>query len=339
MDWDKGFSAAYYMTIVDPDTWKDRKRIEIVSGTINRTTTDLRESSDIECRDFEEGYENWIRIWLDARQVGESAHLPLFTGLASSPGKTIDGMRTENRIQCYSVLKPAADILLPRGWYAARDFISGNVIVKLLKVCKAPIEVKYETPRLSSYIIAEEGETNLTMANKILEAIGGRLRIRGDGTIEICQKAEEPSATFSSLAADCIEPRIEVEQDLFDCPNVLRAVSGNESIEIKDEDSDSPLSTANRKREVWKEETDITLYEGETLQAFAKRRLKELQRTSMTASYSRRFHPDVLPGDIIRINYPAQNLVGDFCVNSQTITLGHGAKTSEESSQVRNYNW
>ena len=334
MNWDKGFSAAYYMTIVDTDTWRDKKRIEITGGSINRTTTDLRESADIECRNFEDGYENWIRIYLDARQVGESAHLPLFTGLASSPGKTIDGMRIENRIQCYSVLKPASDILLPRGWYAARDFISGNVIAKLLKVCKAPIEVKYETPRLSSYIIAEEGESNLTMVNKILEVIGGRLRIRGDGTIEICPEAEEPSAVFGSLKADCIEPKIEVEQDLFDCPNVFRAVSGTTTVEIRDEDPDSPLSTTSRRREVWKEESNITLYEGETLQAFAKRRLKELQRVSMSASYDRRYHPDVLPGDIVRINYPAQKLVGDFCVQSQKLTLGHGVKTSEEVVQV-----
>lgn len=334
MDWDKGFSASYYATIVDPDTWQDQKRIEITGGSINRTLTDLRESADIDCKNYEEGYENWIRIYLDARQAGGSAHLPLFTGIASSPGKTINGRRVENRIQCYSVLKPAADVLLPKGWYAARDFFAGDVIAKLLKVCKAPVEVKTSALRLSTYIIAEQGETNLTMSGKILDVMGWRLRILGDGTIQICEEAAEPLTTFSALKADCIEPKISVEHDLFDCPNVFRAISGNESAEARDDDPDSPLSTASRRREVWKEDTSVTLYEGETLTAYAKRRLAELQRVSMTASYDRRYHPDILPGDMIGLNYPAQKLVGNFCVNSQKITLGHGAKTSEEVVQA-----
>lgn len=338
MDWNRGYSAAYYMTIVDPDTWRDTRRIKLNGGSINRMTTDLRESADIDCEPLDEGYENWIRIWLDARQADDSVHLPIFTGLASSPGKIINGMRIESKLQCYSVLKPASDILLPRGWYAARDFKAGDMITKLLRSCKAPVDVQGETPRLSSYIIAEENETNLTMTNKILDAIGWRLRIEGDGTIQICPEAEEPSATFGTLRADCIEPRISVEKDLFECPNVFRAASGNNSVEVRDEDPDSALSTSSRKREVWKEESNITLFEGETLQSYAKRRLRELQRVSMTASYDRRYHPDVLPGDIVRINYPAQNLVGDFCVNSQKITLGHGVKTSEEVAQIRSQN-
>ena len=141
MDWNRGYSAAYYMTIVDPDTWRDTRRIKLNGGSINRMTTDLRESADIDCEPLDEGYENWIRIWLDARQADDSVHLPIFTGLASSPGKIINGMRIESKLQCYSVLKPASDILLPRGWYAARDFKAGDMITKLLRSCKAPVDV------------------------------------------------------------------------------------------------------------------------------------------------------------------------------------------------------
>ena len=83
------------------------------------------------------------------------------------------------------MLKPAADILLQKGWYAARAFEATSIIEKLLKPCKAPLQVKCEARRLSDYIIAEQGETNLTMINKILDAMGWRLRILGDGTIEI----------------------------------------------------------------------------------------------------------------------------------------------------------
>ena len=226
MIWSKGFSAAYYACIVDPVTWMDKKRIELTGGMINRTATELRESADIDCVNYEEAYECWIRIYLDARQAGGAAHLPIFTGLASTPKRNIEGMHSESKVQCYSVLQPASDILLPKGWYAARSFEASTVIQKLLKVCRAPVEAKSTPRRLSDYIIAEQGETNLSMVNKILNATGYRLRIKGDGTIEICDEATEPAAVFGAASNDVLETKIAVEHDLFKCPNVIRVISG-----------------------------------------------------------------------------------------------------------------
>ena len=334
MIWNKGFSAAYYAAIVAPSTWMDRKRIELTGGMINRTSKDLRESAAINCVNYEEAYEKWIRIYLDARQAGGSAHLPIFTGLASSPSRNIDGVRTENKVQCYSVLQSASDVLLPKGWYAARGFEVSAVIEKLLKVCRAPVEVKSTPKKLSDYIIAEQNETNLSMVNKILDATGGRLRIRGDGTIEVCDEAAEPAAVFGALSNDVIETKITVEHDLFKCPNVIRVISNDDSIEYRDDDPASPLSTVSRGREVWEEESNATLLEGESIRAYAKRRLKELQMTAQSAQYDRRYFPNVLPSDIVRLNYPAQGLVGEYRIETQKITLGHGAKTSEEVIRI-----
>ena len=47
MDWRKGFSSKYYVTILDRDTWRDLRRIDITGGTIKREDSDLRESADI----------------------------------------------------------------------------------------------------------------------------------------------------------------------------------------------------------------------------------------------------------------------------------------------------
>ena len=119
MDWGKGYSATYYLAQVDPVTWRDIARIEITGGSINREKTGLIESADIDCTGYDDG-ERWIRVYLDARQNGAAEHVPLFTGLATSPEDEIDGTRVENALQCYSVLKPADDVLLLRGWYAPR---------------------------------------------------------------------------------------------------------------------------------------------------------------------------------------------------------------------------
>lgn len=331
MNWAKGYTASYYASIVDPKTWKDVDTIQITGGTINHTETGLRESADIECTDFNHGIEQWIRVWMDVEQAGERKHVPLFTGIASSPDRSIEGSLSQYTLKCYSVLKPASDILLPQGWYAAKGFSGGDVIRKLLKCCNAPVEVEGNSPRLLEYLVAEQGETNLTMIEKILDAIGWRIKISGDGTILVCPKTSKVIATFESLKSDVLKPSVSVEYDMFDCPNVFRATSGSTSVEARDNADDSALSIQNRGREVWKEDTSVTLTDGETLQRYAKRRLKELQGVAMTVSYDRRFNDSVYVGDIVRLNYPAQNLIGKFRITSQKISLVTGTSVAEEA--------
>ena len=330
MNWGKGFTAAYHACIVDPTTWKDAEPFDIMSGSINRTTTGLRQSADVGCIDYSHGSDKWLRIWMDIRQDGDADHVALFTGLTSSPETQINGDLSETTVQCYSVLKPAQDVLLPIGWFAAKGYIGAEIVDQLLSIGPAPVIVEPGSPRLTEHIIAENGESNLSMADKILDAIGWRLRIEGDGTIVICPQAETESAEFSALRFDQIEPKVKVKSDWFDCPNVFRAVSDEDSYTAYDEDPSSMLSIESRGREVWKEETSVKLNDSESLASYANRKLRELQTVSTEISYSRSYNPDVLITDRIRLHYPAQNLSGIFIVVSQTVTLDACATTAEE---------
>ena len=172
------------------------------------------------------------------------------------------------------------------------------------------------------------------MADKVLFAIGWRMRIDGLGMIGLCPKPDDTVAQFNPVDQDVLEPSIEVEYDWYVCPNVLRAVQDDLSAIARDDSPDSPLSTVNRGREVWAEETSCDLNTGESISEYAVRRLKELQKTQLTASYDRRYYPEVLVGDLIRLRYPAQGLDGVFRVLSQTVELAHGAKTSEKVEAV-----
>lgn len=330
MDWSKGFSALYYATIVDPVTWSDLRRIEITGGTISRTESGLMQSADIDCIKFTEGNDKWLRIWLEANQAGEHERLALFAGLTSNPKREIDGNLEENSVQCYSVLKPAQDVYLPRGWFAGEGAIGSEVVESLLSVCKAPVTVAGQSPRLSRHIIAEDGETRLSMTHKVLDAVGWRIVISGNGNITICAKSDDVKIRFTPNLYDVIEPKITVENDWFDCPNVFRAVTDTASAEARDDEEDSKLSTLSRGREVWKEETGVTLSADETVESYASRRLKELQSVSEIISYNRRYHPDILPGDTIELNLPNQKISGRYQITSQKITLGYGARVSEE---------
>ena len=116
MIWKDGFTGSYYITLVDTYSWCDVGRMEITSGTIERTPADLMESADLTMRQLPGNGEAWIRIWLDAEQNG-IVHVPLFTGLTSAPIRDINGRRESFKVECYSVLKPLDDILLDRGYY------------------------------------------------------------------------------------------------------------------------------------------------------------------------------------------------------------------------------
>ena len=337
MDWRRGYSARYYLTIVDPQSWKDGEVIDITDGSIQRTLDNLRESASITCRNYDETREKIIRVWLDTIQEGSVSHTALFTGYSTTPSKSIDGNKETRTLDCYSVLKPADDIYLDRGWYAAAKADGTSVIKSLLSVIGTPIDISEETDKnriLKQAIIAEEGETRLTMVEKILEVIGWRLKLNGLGEISIIPFSKNPVASFDSIENDVLEPSISVTYDWYSCPNVFRAVDGSDFFVYKDENPNSIFSIPGRGREVWAEETSCVLNDGETLKGYAKRRLEELQQISTIISYDRRYDPIVYPTDVVSLDYPAQEIKGSYMVSSQTITLGFNGRTSEEVVRI-----
>lgn len=319
------------MTILDPDSWRDIQRYEIVSGSIDRNLTDsLKEAADITTTEKVESGEAWIRIWLDARQVdGSSNHLPLFTGLLTSPQRELNGVREKYKAECYSVLKPAADKLLDRGWYADTITPGAEIVAKLLGITPAPITISKGSSKLKQEIIAEDGETNLTMADKILNAINWEISIDGLGNINIEPKKESVSGTFGT-ENDILELSITDKKDWYSCPNVLRVIAGDDIAIARNDNPDSPLSTISRKREIWMEDSKDEIKEGEELAEYANRRLKEESNAIRTVSCTRRFQPEIYPGDLIKLHYPKHDLRGIFRIQSQKIELGHGIKTKEE---------
>lgn len=329
MNWASGYTAKYYAYIVEPKTWRETTMLQIVEGSISRSDTGLRDSASITVTQHDDK-ELYVRLYMDTQQSGASAHVPLFTGLTSAPTTDIDGVLETTSLECYSVLKPAEDVLLDRGYYVPADVDAGMIIRQLLAVTPAPVEVGDDTPSLQSSIIAEDGETHLSMVDKLLTAINWRMVVQGDGTIGILPMASDASITFDPLNADTIEPTLSITRDWYACPNVLRAIDDDLYAVARDDSPDSPLSTVNRGREVWVEEIDVNLNSGESIAEYAVRRLAELQQIETTAKYTRRYDPGVLVSDYVRLNYPAQGLQGLYRVTAQTIDMGYGCTTEEE---------
>lgn len=329
MDYTKGFSAVYELVVLDPVTWVETNVAEWTGGNITKdSTSSLIESALIKTSDIGSG-EQWVRIYLQANQEGASDRVPLFTGLTTSPKRIIEGVFEEHELICYSVLKPAEDVLVPRGYFVPAG--SDATFVKtLLSDIYAPIVVEKSSPRLIHSIVAESGESKLSLARKTLEAIGWRIRIEGDGTVHVCGPATVISESFSSLNNDVLEVNVTDTFDWYSAPNVLRVITSTGIAVARDTKASSMFSTVNRGREIWEEETSASLNAGETTAEYAIRRLKELQNVHRTITYNRRFFPDIYCGDIVNLNYMQQDISGNYRVKNQKITLGYNCTVNEE---------
>ena len=337
MLWNEGFTGTYYITTVDPKTWRDIDRMEITGGTVERSTDGLLQSADLDMTELPDSVETWVRIWMDAEQGGVE-HVALFTGLTSVPSRDLDGLRESYKVECYSVLKAVDDILLERGYYVPAEMTAPQAAVKLLSKGVAPVVLADVSryPALRGAIIAEDDETALTMAEKVLEAIGWQIRIDGRGVIYVEPKSDEVVEIFDSEGNDVMELAITDERDWFSCPNVLRCISDDLTAIARDDDPDSPLSTVSRGREVWMQETSVKLGTSESLASYTARKLRELQSPARTATYARRFDPDIEVGNRVRINHPEISIDGVFEVTHQSLELGYGCRTSETAQEVIN---
>lgn len=334
MDWTKGYSASYRVREVDPATWRDRGEMNIISGTVKRTFTGLRNSATLSTLEDLDGVERWVRVYIDVNQNGLRAREAIFTGLAASPKRKAYATRFDRTIDCYSVLKPADDIMLPRGYYILAGTRAGDAIETLLSVIPAPVEVAPNSPRLTSSIVAEDDETHLTMFNKIVEAIGWNVDIAGDGTVNVLPYSATPVMTLNPVDNDVIEVPISITEDWYKAPNVYRAVCDDMEGVARDNDPDSPLSVQNRGREVWQTENNANLSGGETIEQYAERQLRAAQRVRKKLSYDRRYIPDIRVGSVINLHYPKQGIDGLYLVTSQNVKLGYGARTAEDVEEL-----
>jgi hypothetical protein len=217
--------------------------------------------------------------------------------------------------------------MLPRGWFAPKDGSGAAIIADLLGISGAEVETFEGGGTLTGAIVAESGETYLSMAHKVADAIGWQIRIDGRGKIHVEPFPDAVAVRFNN-DNDVIQPSIKDTRDWYSCPNVLRVTYESYAAIARDDDPESPLSTVSRGREIWAEEA-AQLSSSAPLAAYAQQRLKELQRPAREITYTRRFMPDLRPGDIVGINYPKAMIDGEFRIKSQTIELGYGCDTEE----------
>lgn len=331
MDWSKGFMSFFELREVDEDTWFDGDEINMYSCSINKDKdTNLIESAKLYTE--KEIESNYVRLYLLASQAGSSEKVALFTGLVNNSSKTFDGRIVNAYYDAYSVLQPASTVLCPRGYYVKRGS-GADAVRDMLVMLKCPVRISGQSPVIDSDIVADKKETVLSICQKVLDAIGYRFRLEGDGTVVICPKATEPALSIGD-DNDTMETKVTISKNMFDCPNVLMVSTDSQTVVVRNDRQDSPYSTVNRGREVWEMEEGIVLAAGQSIHSYAADRLAELEKPEERIKYTRRYDPDATVGDMISIDYSVIGLSGNYRILSQSINVTYGCSVSEEAVRV-----
>lgn len=339
MDWNQGYTATFRLYSVNQSTWGDGDEIE---NLVSASVTKDNESSLIEDASISidgEPIKGYVRLVLEAKNTSGMAKVNLGTFLVTSPKRSINGVLTTIDLECYSVLKPADDKLLPPGWYFPEggDPIAGASEL-LSNYLKCPVEPAESDIRTDQVKVAESNETALSMAKYLLEDTDWFIYIDGRGCVSIKKKSDNIVKMFDAYENDVLMPNITDESDIFDIPNILRVTDSNgnyETIYNNDEQSDTSIEKLGWEK--WSSE-QLSLDYGETLLGKGGERMEELSKTTRKINYSREFDPDVKLNDVALYMLPKQRIVGTFRIISQSLSIENGIKVSE-IAEFETENW
>lgn len=319
IDWSESMEQSFEYYEVDPNTWKDIRKIENVkSCSIDRDeSSDTLGSASISIVDTLG--ETYIRAYLLIRQNGNNFRVTLGTFLVQTPSSDFDGKNRNVTMDCYTPLLELKENPPPLGYTLMKG---ENIMERAYEICRencrAPVvETKLEKV-LEANFVSNTDDTWLVFLQDLLAQAKYKFYLDEEGKILFApiQKLEQlkPVWTFNDDNSSILYPDINLEHDLYGIPNVVEVVcsTGTEmyTARIVNDDPNSPTSTVNRGREILYRETSPNIQgipSTEQIDEYAKALLEELSSVEYQVSYKHGYCP-VRVGDCVRLNYERADL-------------------------------
>lgn len=328
MDFSKVYTAEFSMRPFDVSTWSAvGTPISMTALSIDASAKDsssLLKTASIETDNpLETG---WYKVYMTATQ-GDSVRVPMGVYLLSKRSTTYDRGIGPTRTSGYSSLKPADVTKMPLGSYAPMGADGASLAASYIGSC-LPVPVHVDGWfELAQHVVFPQGCSYLKAAWMLVDAGGGMISIDGDGEVHIGPLPIEPSLELGRLTEYMLLPG--VSEDLDDLiPNRYYAVQGG-SIAVSENYDNGPTSYTRRGFWVDALDTSPIRVNGETLQAYADRRLRESCIRRRRVSYTREFALGVDPMSIVRCSIPEEGLDGDASVVSQKMDCSYGVTVAE----------
>lgn len=340
-DWTKSMQQSFEYYVVDPRTWKEIRRIDKVkSSTIERnSTSDTLGSANF---DIEESLgECYIRVYLITIQNGVTERTSLGTFLAQTLPSSFDGKVRNMSIEAYTPLIELNENPLPIGYYTPKDSNTLDEAYKIVRDnARAPVAKTENDNKVYGDFISNTDDTPLTYVKDLLSSASFELGLDELSRILFSPKQNiasmQPIWTFSDDNSSILYPKISMDYDLYGIPNVVEVIYSKNgsyySTRVVNDDSNSPLSTINRGREIVHRVMDPDLTGDPTkeqIDEYAEKLLKSLSSLEYTISYEHGYCP-VRVGDCVRLDYKAAGITDVKAkVISQSIECTPGCKVTE----------
>lgn len=340
-DWSKSYAIEYRLYKVDDRTWAEAEHVAgLRSAHIERTAGSLMESASIEITgaDLSAGYYR-ISALVEQNGVTELHHIGTFHCLMSEGNlnRGIDAASIVGR----SVLYPAKAKRLDRGYTAPIGCDGVDFAASMLEeVLKAPVEASGAF-RLDDGHTFEIGMPVLDGVWRILNAGGWCIQIDGGGSVAVVPKPTYPALSLDGAGVSLLMPSVAHRADYSEVYNTYTAIDGINHVKIVNDDPTSPTSTVSLGFEHDAPfDTSPMRVNGETLAAYASRRLAESSVVSDSRTYTREYQPEVLPFSIVRGTVQSVGTEADMRVSKQAIDIHRGSRlkvTEQADSEVRTW--
>lgn len=348
IDWLSSMQQTFEYYTVDPNTWRDVKKIEnVISSTIDRDSeAETLGSATITMS--EAIGECYVRIYLVAIQNGKTYKVALGTFLVQTPSWSFDGKTKEISVDAYTPLLELKENLPPIGY----SLLEGeNIMNMAYRLCRervrAPVIEAICDTNLYDDFVANANDTWLTFLTDLIENAKYVFDLDEMGRVLFLPVQDtaslQPVWTYTDDNSSILYPDISLDRDLYGIPNVVEVVysSGKDNYyaRVVNDNPNSPISTVNRGREIVHRVTNPSLYGDPTenqTREYAERLLKELSTLECKVTYSHGYCP-VRVNDCVRLNYTRSGISGVKAkVISQSIDCSAGCKVTETAVYTTN---
>lgn len=341
IDWVSSMQQTYEYYTVDPNTWKDVKRIDnVIQCTIDRDSeADTLGSATIDIA--ESIGECYIRAYLVAIQNGVTYRYPLGTFLVQTPSWSFDGKTKNISVDAYTPLIELKESLPPIGYSLFKE---DNIMSAAYRLCREHTRSPVTKPScditLHDDFVANTNDTWLTFLSDLIANAKYLFDLDELGRIVFLPRQDtaslQPVWTYNDDNSSILYPDISMDQDLYGIPNVVEVIysNGNSCYYAKaiNDNPNSPISTVSRGREIVYRVTDPKLNGSPTevqTKEYAEQLLRELSTLECTVTYSHGYCP-VRVNDCVRLNYSRAGLSGVKAkVIKQSIECGTSCKVEE----------
>lgn len=340
-DWTKPMQQYYEYYEVDPNTWKDKRKINnVVSSKISRdTSASTLGSATIDIT--ESLGECYIRKYLITVQNGITERHVLDTVLVETPSTSFNGKVKNISMDAYTPLIELKENRPPLGYHIPKG---GNIMDMAYKLVRehvrAPVVKASSSAKLEFDFVADINDTWLSFITALIANADFTFELDANGRIMFAPIQEtaslRPVWTYTDDDNSILYHDITMSQDLYGIPNIVEVIcsQGGKSYYAKavNNDKNSPTSVINRGREIVHRITSppvLGVTTKEQVQDYAKRVLSAMSTLEYTISYTHGYCP-VRPNDCVLINYSRAGLNNIKAkVISQDISCRPGCPVNE----------